>query len=58
MVLNAGFVVVQVVFGLLAGSMALLADAGHNAGDVLALGAAWIGFNLARTMATRRRTYG
>lgn len=58
MALNTGFVVVQVVFGLLAGSMALLADAGHNAGDVLALGAAWIGFNLARTMATRRRTYG
>ena len=56
--LNLGFVVAEIVFGLLANSMALLADAAHNFGDVLGLllgwGAAW----LARRPPTRRRTYG
>ena len=56
--LNLGFVVAEVAFGLLANSMALLADAAHNFGDVLGLllgwGAAW----LARRPPTRRRTYG
>lgn len=33
--LNLGFVVVEVVFGFLANSLALLADAGHNLSDVL-----------------------
>ena len=35
--LNLGFVVVEVVFGLVAHSMALVADAGHNLSDVLGL---------------------
>jgi cobalt-zinc-cadmium efflux system protein len=56
--LNLGFVVAEIVFGVLANSMALLADAAHNFGDVLGLllgwGAAW----LARRPPTRRRTYG
>lgn len=56
--LNLGFVVAGVGFGLAANSMALLADAAHNLGDVLGLllgwGAAW----LARRPPTRRRTYG
>jgi cobalt-zinc-cadmium efflux system protein len=56
--LNAGFVVAEVAFGLLANSMALLADAAHNSADVLGLllgwGAAW----LTRLPPTRRRTYG
>ena len=56
--LNLGFVVAEIAFGLLANSMALLADAAHNFGDVLGLllgwGAAW----LARRPPTRRRTYG
>ena len=58
MVLNAGFVAAEIAFGLAANSMALLADAAHNSGDVLGLllgwGAAW----LARRPPTRRRTYG
>ena len=33
--LNAGFVLVEVVYGILGNSVALLADAGHNLGDVL-----------------------
>lgn len=56
--LNAGFVVAEVVFGLAAHSVALLADAAHNLGDVLGLllawGAAWLG----RRSPTRSRTYG
>ena len=56
--LNLGFVVAGVGFGLLANSMALLADAAHNLSDVLGLllgwGAAW----LARRPPTPRRTYG
>jgi cobalt-zinc-cadmium efflux system protein len=56
--LNVGFVVAEVVFGLAANSMALLADAAHNLGDVLGLllgwGAAWLG----GLPPTRQRTYG
>ena len=56
--LNAAFVVVEATFGLGAGSTALLADAGHNLGDVLALGAAWGAARLARTAPSARFTYG
>src|ERR1700760_2058804 len=56
--LNIGFVIAEVVFGMMANSVALLADAAHNLGDVLGLllgwGAAW----LTRLPPTRRRTYG
>lgn len=56
--LNLGFVVVQVVFGLFAHSLALLADAGHNLGDVLGLLLAWWASHLVKTAPTERRTYG
>jgi len=56
--LNLGFVVLEVAAGLIAGSMALLADAGHNLSDVLGLVAAWIAVRLARRLPSRRRTYG
>src|SRR5690349_1298760 len=39
--LNGAFVLVEIVFGLRARSLALLADAGHNLGDVLGLAMAW-----------------
>lgn len=39
--LNLAFVIVEAVYGLIAGSMALLADAGHNLSDVLGLLIAW-----------------
>jgi cobalt-zinc-cadmium efflux system protein len=58
MILNFGFVVVEVVYGLLAHSMALVADAGHNLGDVLGLGLAWGAAHLARRAPSVRRTYG
>src|SRR5262245_48952314 len=40
-VLNGGFVAVEAVYGVLSNSLALLADAGHNLGDVLSLVLAW-----------------
>jgi cobalt-zinc-cadmium efflux system protein len=56
--LNTGFVAAETVAGLLSGSLALLADAGHNLGDVLGLLLAWGAAALARRPPTVRRTYG
>lgn len=56
--LNLGFVVVEVVFGILANSLALLADAGHNLSDVLGLLLAWGASVLVRKQPTKRHTYG
>lgn len=56
--LNIAYVIAQVVFGLAAHSLALLADAGHNFGDVLGLLLAWGATYLAKTRPTARRTYG
>ncbi|MBT8368568.1 MAG: cation diffusion facilitator family transporter [Deltaproteobacteria bacterium] len=56
--LNVGFVIIEVVFGLLADSLALLADAGHNLSDVLGLILAWGAAYLTQREATDRRTYG
>jgi cobalt-zinc-cadmium efflux system protein len=56
--LNTGFVGVEVVFGLMSNSLALLADAGHNLSDVLALLLAWGAGVLARKQPTQRHTYG
>lgn len=56
--LNIGFVVAEVVFGFLANSMSLLADAGHNLSDVLGLVLAWAAAIMARRAASPRFTYG
>jgi cobalt-zinc-cadmium efflux system protein len=56
--LNIGFVGAEAVYGLLAHSMALLADAGHNLGDVLALLAAWAANRLGKRGPSARFTYG
>ena len=56
--LNAGFVAAQVFYGLAAHSMALLADAVHNFGDVLGLLIAWGAAIMARRLPSRARTYG
>ncbi|MFL6737470.1 MAG: cation diffusion facilitator family transporter [Sphingomonas sp.] len=56
--LNTGFVVAEVVFGFLANSMSLLADAGHNLSDVLGLVLAWTAAIMARRAAPPRFTYG
>ena len=57
-VLNTVFVLVEVGAGFWSGSMALLADAGHNLSDVLALLMAWGAANLAKRAPTATRTYG
>lgn len=57
-VLNVGFVVVEAIFGYLTGSLALLADAGHNAGDVLGLLLAWGANMLMQRSPNQRHTYG
>lgn len=57
-VLNTGFVIVEAVYGFLSGSMALLADAGHNLSDVLALILAWGASIAAKRAPTDRFTYG
>jgi cobalt-zinc-cadmium efflux system protein len=56
--LNIGFVVIEAVAGLLYGSMALVADAGHNLSDVLALVLALVASIAARRPPSGRFTYG
>jgi cobalt-zinc-cadmium efflux system protein len=56
--LNSAFVAIEATFGFLAHSLALLADAGHNLGDVLGLLMAWTASYLVRSAPTRRHTYG
>jgi len=56
--LNIALVVAQVIFGILANSVALIADAGHNLGDVLGLLLAWGAHGMARWQPTQRYTYG
>lgn len=58
MVLNLAFVVLEVWYGTRADSLSLLADAGHNFGDVLGLVAAWMAAVLVRRTPTPRFTYG
>lgn len=57
-VITAGFMLVEVIGGLLAGSLALLADAAHMLTDAAALLVAWIAFRLGRLPADKRRSYG
>ena len=46
-ILNTAFVIIEVFYGLIANSSALIADAGHNLSDVLSLVFAWIAIWLA-----------
>jgi cobalt-zinc-cadmium efflux system protein len=56
--LNLAFVAVEFVYGRLAHSLALVADAGHNLSDVLGLLMAWGAAALARRHPSPGRTYG
>ncbi len=56
--LNLAFVAAEFAAGILTGSLALLADAGHNLADVAGLLLAWGAVALAKRPATARRTYG
>ena len=57
-ILNLAFVIVEAAYGFISGSMALLADAGHNLSDVLGLAVAWVGATLAKRPPSPRFTYG
>lgn len=56
--LNATFIVAEIVYGLKANSLALLSDAGHNFGDVLGLLLAWGAWWLSKRAPSGRYTYG
>ena len=56
--LNTGFVLFEFGYGWFANSLALIADAGHNLGDVLGLLLAWFAASLTRRPATTRHSYG
>jgi cobalt-zinc-cadmium efflux system protein len=56
--LNIAFVLIEIAYGLQANSLALLADAGHNASDVLGLVIALIAMRLALRKPSKRFTYG
>lgn len=56
--LNTAFVVMEIVFGVLGNSVALLADAGHNLSDVLGLVIAWVATTLSKRPPSTRFTYG
>lgn len=57
-VLNTGFVIIEAAYGFWSGSMALIADAGHNLSDVLSLLLAWAASVLAKRAPSQRFTYG
>lgn len=56
--LNLGFVMVEAYYGWATGSLALLADAAHNLGDVGGLLLAWAAFAAARLKPSDQKTYG
>ena len=58
LVMTASFMLVEVVGGLLSGSLALLADAGHMLTDAGALALAWFAFRIGRRPADASRSYG
>jgi cobalt-zinc-cadmium efflux system protein len=58
LLLTVTFMAAEVAGGLLSGSLALLADAGHMLTDAAALGLAWHAFRVSRRPATPARSYG
>ncbi|QNT78147.1 cation diffusion facilitator family transporter [Entomobacter blattae] len=57
-IINSLYIGIETLWGLFAGSLALLADAGHNLSDVLALAVAWTAEVLSRRKPSNRYTYG
>ncbi len=57
-VLNIAFVAIEIVYGMIANSSALLADGGHNASDVLSLMFAYAAAYVATKNPTKKYTYG
>ena len=57
-ILTGGFMIAEVIGGIVSGSLALLADAAHMLTDFSALSLAWLAFRFSRWPADRARTYG
>ena len=57
-VLNLGYVILEVIYGITNHSLALLTDAGHNLGDVAGLGLSLLAFRMAKVKANDIYTYG
>jgi len=58
LVLTGTFMVVEVIGGILSGSLALLADAGHMLSDTFALGLAAVAFSVSKRPGDKKLTYG
>lgn len=58
LVLNSAFTIVEFIFGILTGSLALIADAAHNLTDSFTLTVSFIANRLARRKADENRTFG
>ena len=56
--LTCGFMVAEAVAGVISGSLALLADAGHMLADAASLALAWLAIGMSRKPPDQRRTYG
>ena len=56
--LNLGFAVAELIFGLLANSLTLVANSIHDASDAVALTLSYFGFRLSERAPNRRRTFG
>lgn len=57
-ILNSAFVIIEVIAGLMSGSLSLLTDAGHNLSDVASLALALLAFKLAKAKSNKAYTYG
>jgi cobalt-zinc-cadmium efflux system protein len=57
-ILNSGFVIIEVIMGIISGSLSLLTDAGHNLSDVASLALALLAFKLTKTGSNKQYTYG
>jgi cobalt-zinc-cadmium efflux system protein len=56
--INVVYIVAEVILGIISNSMALLADAGHNLSDLLALLFSWFAVFLSQRKPTLKFTYG
>ncbi|MDB5003051.1 MAG: cation transporter [Mucilaginibacter sp.] len=57
-ILNSAFVIIEVIAGLITGSLSLLTDAGHNLSDVVGLALALLAFKLTKVGSNSNYTYG
>ncbi len=57
-VFNLAFVIVELITGVLANSLALITDAGHNFSDVISLALSLLAFRLAKVKPSKTYTYG